>query len=110
MTQDKYFDMMAQLGKEPVESEIPPDFSDFPENVQHAINIYSMLGDRVQADVGFLGKQYEQLPILIEIYSIEDKELLIEVLTWLDKRNIKASSEHLKREHDKIKNKSKVKK
>ena len=45
MTRDKYLDMMEQLGKEPVESEIPPDFDDLPEIAVQAISAFNMLGD-----------------------------------------------------------------
>ncbi len=110
MTQDKYYAMMQQLGKEPVEAEIPPDFNDFPSDVQNAINIYGSLGDRVVADVGFLGKTYDILPELLDTYYIENKELLMEVILWLDARNIKASSDSMKKSRDKLKSKSKSKK
>ena len=42
----------------------------------------------------------------MEVYGIEDKDLLLEILEHLDARAIKQSSEQLKREYDKIKRKS----
>ena len=109
MTASKYFELCEQMNIEPKEDEIPPEFSDFPDIVQISINIYNMLGDRVQPDIGFLGKDYTNLKLIFEFNGIEedrDKELSFEVLAWLDKRNIKRSSDQLKRERDKIKNKS----
>tara|TARA_B110000503_G_C7073198_1_gene381734 strand:+ start:581 stop:877 length:297 start_codon:yes stop_codon:yes gene_type:complete len=97
--------MCEQLGKEPDPDEIPPDLDDFPEEVQHGINIFNSLGDRVFPEIGYIGKDYTSLPILIDIYGVEDKDFLMEVLSLLDSRAIKQSSEHLKKEYDKLKRK-----
>jgi len=107
MTYDKYMEMCEQLGQVPVEAEIPPEFHDFPYIVQEAINIYQMLGDRIVADIGYLGKDFSSLNTLFDIYEIEEKELALEVIMWLDRRNIKASRDDMKKAHDKIKNKGK---
>ena len=106
MTRERYLDMCEQLGNEPVESEIPPDWEDLPEIVQIAMNTFNMLGDRVYPEIGYIGKDYTNLPIYCEIHGIEDKEYFLEILNWLDARAIKKSSEHLKREYDKLKRKS----
>ena len=98
--------MMEQLGREPVESEIPPDDQDFPEIIIDAINTFNLLGDRAYPEIGYIGKDYTNLPILIEIFEIEDKEYFLDILAWLDARAIKKSSETLKREYDKLKRKS----
>ena len=103
MTRDKYLDMMEQLGKEPVESEIPPDFDDLPEIVVQAVSTFNMLGDRAYPEIGYVGKDYTNLPHYIDVYGIEDKEYFLEILAWLDARAIKKSSEMMKREYDKLK-------
>jgi hypothetical protein len=46
MTKDMYFEMCDQMGQEPVESEIPLDLNDFPDIVQAAFTIYSILSDQ----------------------------------------------------------------
>ena len=106
MTRDRYLEMCEQLGKEPNPDKMPPDWVDFPEQVQQAINIFGLLGDRVFPEIGYVGKDYTNLPVLIEVYGVEDKELLIEVLDFLDSRAIKKSSEEMKKELDKLKRKS----
>jgi hypothetical protein len=106
MTRERYLKMCEQLGKEPNPEEIPPDWEDFPEIVIHAINTFSMLGDRVYPDVGYIGKDFTNLNIYIEIYGIEDKDLFLEILTYLESRAIKDSQQQLKRERDKLKRKS----
>lgn len=106
MTQERYLKMCEQLGKEPNLEEMPPAWEDFPDIVCDAINIFNQLGDRVFPEIGYMGKDYTNLPILIEINMVDNRELLLEILNWLDNRAIKKSSEELKKEYDKIKRKS----
>ena len=97
--------MCEQLGKEPNDDEIPPDWEDFPEVMQHAINSFNQLGDRVYPEIGFVGKDYTNLNHYLEIYDVNDKEFFLEIISWLDSRAIKKSSENLKRQYDKLKRK-----
>lgn len=106
ITREKYFEMCDQLGHDPNPDDIPPDLNDFPDIVQYAIITFNMLGDRIYPEIGYIGKDYTNLPIFIDFYEIEDKELFLEILNWLDARAIQKSSEQLKREYDKLKRKS----
>lgn len=106
MTKDRYLTMQEQLDRDINEKDIPPDVSDFPEIVQQAINTFNMLGDRVQAEIGYIGKDYTNLPTYMEIYEIQDKEFFLEILSWLDGRAIKKSSEQMKKELNKLKRKN----
>jgi len=105
MTRAKYLAMMEQLGKEPVDTEIPPDEQDLPDIVIYAIMTFNNLGDRMYPDIGYTGKDYTNLKVFIELYEIEDLEFFMEILAWLDSRAIKKSSEHMKREYEKLKRK-----
>jgi hypothetical protein len=105
MTRERYFKMCEQLGQEPKEDEIPPDWEDFPEIVVDAMRTFQTLGNFVLPDVGFLGKDFTTLPYYIEMYGIKDTELFLEILTMLESRAIKQSQEELKRERDKLKRK-----
>jgi hypothetical protein len=97
--------MCEQLEQEPIENEIPPDWEDFPEVIQHAINTFNQLGDRVFPEIGFVGKDYTNLSHYLEVYDVNDKEFFLEILSWLDSRAIKKSYEDLKRQYDKLKRK-----
>jgi hypothetical protein len=105
MTADKYLNLCEQLGKEPSPKEMPPDWEDFPEIVQQAINTFNMLGDRVYPEIGYVGKDYTNISQFIEVYDVEDKEFFLEILNWLDSRAIKKASESLKKQYDKLKRK-----
>ena len=101
ITKKKYLMICEQLGKEPT-----------PEGIQDVINVFNGLGDRVYPDIGYVGKDYTQLPVLFDLYGIEDqrdKEFAIEVLNWLDARAIKKSADQVKSELDKIKRQSRGK-
>lgn len=97
---------MDQLGKEPVAEEIPPSFEDLPDIMVHAVTTFNSLGDRMYPEIGYTGKDYTNLPFFIDMYGIEDTEFFLEVLSWLDSRAVKESSEQLKKEYDKLKRKS----
>jgi len=105
MTRERYFKMCEQMGQEPNEDEIPPDFEDFPSIAIDAMNTFSMLGDKVVPDIGYLGKDFTNLPHYMDIYEVEDKELFLEILTYLESRAINHSQEQLKREREKLKRK-----
>ena len=105
MTRERYFKMCEQMEKEPDEDEIPPDIEDFPSLAILALNTFSALGDRVYPDIGYMGKDFTTLPLYIEMHGIEDTELFLEILTYLESRAITHSQEQLKRERDKLKRK-----
>lgn len=84
----------------------PPGVEDFPEPVINAIQIFNSLGDRVFPEIGYIGKDYTNLELLIKLYKIEDIDLIYDILLRLDSHAIKKSQEQLKREYDKIKRQS----
>jgi len=106
MTKDKYLEVQEQLGKEPDPERCPPGAEDMPEIIIDAIEIFNLLGDRAYPEIGYIGKDYTNLPILIEIYKVDDVETLVEALSRLDAHAIKKSQEELKREYEKLKRKN----
>jgi hypothetical protein len=105
MSKDKYLEMQEQLGREPDIEKCPPGIEDMPDVFLDAINIYNSLGDRIYPEIGYIGKDFTNLPILLGVYKIDNIDLLMEILSRLDGHAIKKSSEHLKREYDKLKRK-----
>ena len=103
MTKDKYLEMREQLGKEPNIEECPPGDEDLPEVIIDAINIFNMMGDRIYPEIGYIGKDFTNLPILLEIFRVDNVGLVVEALLRLDGHAIKKSQERLKREYDKMK-------
>jgi hypothetical protein len=106
MTKDKYLELREQIGKEPNPEECPPGAEDFPDILLDSINIFNMLGDRVFPEIGYIGKDYTNLPVLLKVFAVDNVDLLMETLSRLDAHAIKKSQEHLKREYDKMKRKN----
>lgn len=106
MTRERYFEMQEQMGLEPIEDDVPPDWEDFPELVGVAVECFNRLGDRVFPEIGYIGKDYTSLPIFLQL-SVEEseKDFFLQILEWLDNRAIKKASEELKRQYDKMKRK-----
>lgn len=103
MTKDRYLDMEEQLGRAPNPEKCPPGIEDFPGVIIDSINIFNYLGDRVYPEIGYIGKDYTNLPVLLKIYDVDNVDLVLEALSRLDSHAIQKSQERIKREHDKIK-------
>ena len=87
MTKDTYFEMCEQLGNEPLESEIPVDFDDFPLEVQQAFNAYKMLRDEWDTMSGsYLGKSLLGVKDILEATEIDVSEhkLIIMLIRIID--------------------------
>ena len=106
MTKGKYLDIKDQLGEDPDWEECPPGEEDFPEIVGLAINTFSNLGDRIYPEIGYVGKDYTNLPIYLNLHGIEDDEFFLEILIHLDNESIKTSQDSLKREMARLKRKN----
>ena len=94
------------MGQEPDPDEIPPDWEDLPEIVILALNTFHSLGDRIYPDIGYVGKDFTNLPFYLNIYGIDNEELFLEILNYLESRAIKQSQDALKREREKLKRKT----
>jgi hypothetical protein len=102
---EKYLQICAELDEKPDPAKMPPDLSDFPADVQKAIVVYGKLGDRMAAEVGYLGKDFTTINLYIDIYGVECKDLFLETLLLLDQNMIEKSAQAMKRERDKLKKK-----
>ena len=75
MTKHQYFEMCEMLGNEPIDSEIPVEFEDFPIEVQQAFNAYRMLRDEWDTMNGnYLGKSLIGIKDVLEATEIEPSE------------------------------------
>ena len=50
-----------------------------------------------------MGKDFTNLPFYIDMHGIEDTELFLEILIYLESRAIQQSRDDMKRERDKLK-------
>lgn len=87
MTKEKYFEMCEMLGTEPIESEIPIDFEDFPPELHFCFDIYNTLQDNWDTMGGmYLGKSYSSIKDILDIFNIEKNEMAfyLGLLTLID--------------------------
>lgn len=67
--------MCEQLGNEPVESEIPIEFDDFPLETQVALSIYKVLRDEWEFVGGnYLGKNINGIFEIFKAYELDSKD------------------------------------
>lgn len=104
-TAETYFKLCEQLGRDPDPDQIPPELDDFPIDVQAAIEVYNKLGDKLVADVGYLGKDWTAVQYFENIYCIDSKEIFYETLLRLDERQIKKSATEMRQARERLKNK-----
>jgi hypothetical protein len=105
ISKGKYLEMCDLMGDDPDPEKCPPDLEDFPLDVQNAILVYNKLGDRVAADIGYLGKEYSNVDLWMRIYKVENEEIFLESLLILDQKNIEKSMKAMEREREKLKKK-----
>jgi hypothetical protein len=87
MTKETYFEMCEALGSEPIESEIPIDFSDLPEEIQYTFSIYSRLRDEWDGFNGvYLGKNLSGILDIFTILDVpvEDRRTQFELISLID--------------------------
>lgn len=88
VSKDTYFEICEQLGSEPIESEIPVEFEDFPAEIQEAINIYSKLRDEWDGFSGmYMGKNFSGLKDILDIYQVDtdNRQNILEWILMLDR-------------------------
>jgi hypothetical protein len=87
MTKETYFEMCDALGNEPVESEIPVELIDFPDEIQDVFSIYYKLRDDWDTMNGiYLGKIYSGILDTLEVYDVEkiDRKFYMEWFGVID--------------------------
>lgn len=75
MTRDAYFEMCEALGSEPIEEEIPVEYTDLPSDIQIVLSIYNTLKDSWNGMSGtYMGKEHNGLIDILELYEIPKEE------------------------------------
>lgn len=75
MTKDSYFEMCEMLGTEPLDSEVPVEYDDFPVEVQEAIRIYNNLQDNWDYMGGnYIGKNLNGFKDILTIFEVDPQD------------------------------------
>ena len=107
MTKDQYLRMVEQTGDEIDWDKCPTEPEDFPDIVLNTLNVFNSMGSRIYPDIGYIGKDFTNYELLLERYGIEEyqKDYALDLILWLDNREIKESQRRMKAAYDKIKRK-----
>jgi hypothetical protein len=69
------------MGWEPADEELPIDPAYLPENAQYALILLNVLPDKWEGMSGsWMGKDYSGLAAIMDIYDIEDRREVFELL------------------------------
>ena len=93
MTKDRYFEMCADLGSEPIDEEIPIEFEDLVVEAQQAMQIYNNLQDSWDYMNGnYIGKNLIGFKDILEIFDVprEDYRVMYELVMYIDSIRAKA--------------------
>lgn len=84
---NKYLAVCEQLGQEPDPEKMPPEYSDFPLEVQQAFLLHSYLHDQWDGMSGmYMGKDLSAMGTLLDILEIEDKKTVVFFLKCIEDR------------------------
>lgn len=105
ISKKQYYELCEQLGNEPIQSEVPRDYSDLPYEVQVALDLYSYLPDIIGDMSGsFIGKDLALLPFLFDIFEVMNKKLVLDILKTIININRAEISKQIQRKQKKSKN------
>jgi len=81
MNLDQYLQMCEQMGWEPKDEEIPKDPGDLSYNVQGALVLFNALPDIWEGMSGsWMGKDYSGLIAIMDIYQLDNKREVFNLL------------------------------
>ena len=78
MTKEQYFEMCEMLGTEPIDSDVPIEMEDFPDEVQQSFQIYYLLRDVWEGMSGtYMGKDMSSIFDFFRLYKIDSEDQLL---------------------------------
>ena len=87
MSKEHYLEMCEMMGNDPVDSEIPVEYEDFPLDVQQALSVYRMLKDEWEGFNGlYLGKSFIGLTEILDYMEVDtsDRKLTVQLVKLID--------------------------
>lgn len=73
--------LCEQLGEEPDPTKMPLELSDFPEEVQVAFFIFSLLPDHYEGMSGtYMGKYWDGIEYYFKLYEISDPKTIMYIM------------------------------
>ncbi len=106
---EKYLRICEQMGQEPDPSKMPLESTAFPEEVQVAFFMFSLLSDRWDGMSGtYLGKDWAQCTQLFDLYEVEDRKVILYFMKLYEGTLMKHRMEEAERKRKAEERKSKA--
>jgi len=78
---NKYLLLCEQLGEEPDPAKMPLELSDFPDEVQVAFFMFSLLPDHWEGMSGsYMGKYWDGIDYFFKLYEVEDPKTIMYIM------------------------------
>lgn len=78
---DKYLLLCEQLGQDPDPAKMPLEPSDFPEEVQVAFFMFSLLPDHWEGMSGtYMGKYWDGIDYFFKLYEIQNPRIILYIM------------------------------
>ena len=86
----KYYDICEQLGQEPDPTQMPLEPSDFPEEVQVAFFMFSLLPDHWEGMSGtYMGKYWDGIDYFFKLYDIQEPKVILYIMKLYENEIVK---------------------
>jgi hypothetical protein len=87
MDVDKYLLVCEQMGQEPDPAKMPLDPSDFPEEVQVAFFMFSLLPDYWEGMSGtYMGKHWNGIEYFFDVYEVENPKTILYIMKTYERK------------------------
>ena len=106
---EKYLLLCEQLGETPDPTKMPLELSDFPEEVQVAFFMFSLLPDHWEGMSGtYMGKYWDGIDYFFKVYGVENPKQILYFMKLYENTLVsyRAEKAEQKRKADERKSKS----
>ena len=94
MDVDKYLLVCEQLGQEPDPTKMPLSPSDFPEEVQVAFFMFSLLPDYWEGMSGtYMGKHWNGIEYFFNLYDVDNPRTILYIMKMYEGKIIESRAE-----------------
>ena len=95
---EKYLLVCEQLGQEPDPAKMPLDPSDFPEEVQVAFFMFSLLPDHWEGMSGtYMGKYWDGIDYFFKLYEVHDIKTVLYIMKSYESKLVSYRAEQAER-------------
>ena len=101
--------LCEQLGQEPDPAKMPLELSDFPEEVQVAFFMFSLLPDHWEGMSGtYMGKYWDGIDYFFKLYEVDNPRVILYIMKLYESIIVQDRAEKAERKRKQSEQKSKA--